>query len=113
MAVVAIGEISQYSVPTIPHLINLLKEKHDQMLMAASLSLVRIGSPSIEPLQAFVESEPEEYCFWASWALALLDCPLSQKSIAVLSKVVTSSKNPIETLAAQEALGKAIGRELN
>lgn len=58
--------------------------------MAASLSLVRIGTKSIHSLkQEISKSKNEEVRFWASWALAMIDSSeIDKDSIAILVKFI-------------------------
>lgn len=112
MAVVVLSEIGHEAESAIPVLLNLLLEDNVQMLMATALALVRIGEGSIEPLKQFVRTVDKEKCFWASWSLALLHAPVEEKSIQSLNDKLKKSSNPIEILAAEEALGKIIGKQL-
>ena len=112
MAVVVLGELETAAVPAIPVLLDLLKEENDQMRMAAALALVRIGDKSIHPIREYIASADDEDCFWASWSLALLNSPLEEKAVAALYKAHKDSTNPIEMIAAEEALGKVIGNQL-
>jgi HEAT repeat protein len=112
MAVVVLGEIEKEAVPAIPILLDLLNENNNQLRMTAALALVRIGDASIQPLKEYIATSEENACFWASWSLALLNSPLEEKSISSLSKVHKYSNNPLEVIAAEEALGKAIGHHL-
>lgn len=112
MAVVVLGELETAAVPAIPVLLDLLKEENDQMRMAAALALVRIGDESIQPIRQYIASSDEKDCFWASWSLALLNSPLENKAIAALQRTHKDSTNPLEVIAAEEALGKVIGNQL-
>ncbi|MBE3569980.1 MAG: HEAT repeat domain-containing protein [Bacillales bacterium] len=113
MAVVVLGEMEKEAVQAIPVLLELLNEQNEQMRMAAALALVRIGDDSIQPLVNYLKSSDKWGSFWASWSLALLNASLlEEKSIKILYETQQNTSNPVEKMAAEEALGKIIGNHL-
>ncbi|MED1488395.1 HEAT repeat domain-containing protein [Bacillus smithii] len=113
MAVVVLGEMEKEAIQAIPVLLELFNEQNEQMRMAAALALVRMGDDSIQPLMDYLKSSDKLDSFWASWSLALLNASLlEEKSIKVLYEIQQTSSNPVEKMAAEEALGKIIGDHL-
>ncbi|WP_062051912.1 HEAT repeat domain-containing protein [Bacillus sp. JCM 19034] len=114
IAVVVLGEIGEAAAVAVPDLIQELSRSNEELKMAASLSLVRIGKGSIPYLKEILLTDKhEEALFWASWALAMIDAhEISKETISILIQRRDHTNNPIEKLASEEALAKVIGKSI-
>ncbi|MBT2287629.1 HEAT repeat domain-containing protein [Paenibacillus albidus] len=116
MAVVVLGELGAAADVSIPHIVELLKEENEQLQTAAALTLVRIGPASIPALVEAIQQDQEQDSrswFWAVWALSFLaPSIIKEDTVHRLNRVREAGDTPLETIAAEEALGKIIAGKL-
>jgi HEAT repeat protein len=113
MAVIVLGELGELAKEAIPSLANLLCKGNEQMRMATALSLFRIGSSALLSLQQVIKGGDDSARFWACWASTLIDpTSVNEEVVNILKNVREYTENPIEQVAAEEALGKIIAYNL-
>ncbi|CAM5515794.1 hypothetical protein [Bacillus safensis FO-36b] [Bacillus safensis subsp. safensis] len=133
----AIGELRKFGKDAVPVLVDALKEKgslrniaadagdaaeplarllesdEEDTRMAAAMSLMRIGQPSLPFLLALAKRYEGPTCFWASWCISWIDPSKIEKNMYECLK--QEQENPtgsVTPFAAEEALGKIIAFQL-
>ncbi|MBU8576890.1 HEAT repeat domain-containing protein [Bacillus pumilus] len=128
----AIGELRKFGKDAVPVLVEALKEKgslrniaaaeplaqlleseEEDTRMAAAMSLMRIGQPSLPFLLALAKRYEGPTCFWASWCISWIDPSKIEKNMYECLK--QEQENPtgsVTPFAAEEALGKIIAFQL-
>ncbi|ANY70306.1 hypothetical protein BBD42_30270 [Paenibacillus sp. BIHB 4019] len=115
MLVIVLGELGPLSGAAAEQVAALLDEDNEKLRMAAALTLVRIGSESVKPLQQIwaakqnqeqhQEQNQEQPSFWAAWALSIISPALVDDSILErLEQAQKKPDTPVEASAAKEAL---------
>jgi HEAT repeat protein len=113
MAVVVLGELGEVAQDAVPVLARLLEKDDEKMRMAVALTLSRIGQSSLPVLQESAKSGSNSACFWSCWAMTFIDpTSMNRDMIDVLNTIRQTTKNPIERIAAEEALGKVIAQDV-
>jgi HEAT repeat protein len=113
MAIVVLGEIGKDASDAIPALTGLLKEDHKETQMAAALSLTRIGKESLPGLIEVAKESTGQSCFWAAWAISLIDpAHVDRRMVDLLNQQREQPSSMFVSLAAEEALGKIIASGL-
>lgn len=94
-------------------LARLLESDEEDTRMAAAMSLMRIGQPSLPFLLALAKRYEGPICFWASWCISWIDPSKIEKNMYECLK--QEQENPtgsVTPFAAEEALGKIIAFQL-
>ncbi|MDX8363931.1 HEAT repeat domain-containing protein [Cytobacillus sp. IB215665] len=115
MAIIVLGEIGESASVAIPEVLNeLILATNDQIRMASSLYLVKIGNKSIHSLKEVISNNTDDEArFWCCWALAMIDPnEMDEGSTSILLKVEKKTQDIIKKSAAQEALAKLIGNTI-
>ncbi|KQO01406.1 HEAT repeat domain-containing protein [Paenibacillus sp. Leaf72] len=107
MLVIVLGELGPLSGAAAEQVAALLDEDNEKLRMAAALTLVRIGSESVKPLQQIWtdKQNQEKPSFWAAWALSIISPALVDDSVLErLEQAQKKPDTPVEASAAKEAL---------
>ncbi|BDC57240.1 hypothetical protein NC3_02000 [Bacillus altitudinis] len=107
----AMGELRKSGKEAVPVLVEALKEEETRM--AAAISLMRIGQPSLPFLLSLAKRYEGPTCFWASWCISWIDPSKIEKNMYECLK--QEQENPsgnVAPFAAEEALGKIIAFQL-
>lgn len=113
IACAVLGELGPDAGEAAPKLIELMQKGFEETRMAATLSLMRIGSDSLSLLEETAKESEGLAKFWACWAISWLDPSLlDQDMIVCLKTEQEQPTNAVTPFAAAEAIGKVIAWQL-
>ncbi|MDI0275102.1 MULTISPECIES: HEAT repeat domain-containing protein [Bacillus] len=113
IAAAVLGEFGADAGDAAEPLARLLESDEEDTRMAAAMSLMRIGQPSLPFLLALAKHYEGPTCFWASWCISWIDPSKIEKNMYECLK--QEQENPtgsVTPFAAEEALGKIIAFQL-
>lgn len=111
IAAAVLGEFGADAEEAAESLAHLSDEEETRM--AAAISLMRIGEPSLPFLLPLAKRYEGPTCFWASWCISWIDPSKIEKNMYECLK--QEQENPsgnVAPFAAEEALGKIIAFQL-
>ncbi|MEH7202021.1 HEAT repeat domain-containing protein [Bacillus safensis] len=113
IAAAVLGEFGADAEDAAQSLAHLLESDEEETRMAAAISLMRIGQPSLPFLLPLAKRYEGPTCFWASWCISWIDPSKIEKNMYECLK--QEQENPsgnVAPFAAEEALGKIIAFQL-
>ncbi|MEC2309083.1 HEAT repeat domain-containing protein [Bacillus atrophaeus] len=113
IAAAVLGEFGEDAGEAVEELSRLLKNHAEDTRMAAAISLMRIGKPSLPFVIKIAQESEGQTCFWASWCIAWIDpSRIEPKMYECLKHEQEHPSGIVAPFAAEEALGKMIAFQL-
>ncbi|MEI2631200.1 MULTISPECIES: HEAT repeat domain-containing protein [Bacillus] len=113
IAAAVLGEFGEDASEAAEELSRLLTSHAEDTRMAAAISLMRIGKPSLPFVIKIAQESEGQSCFWASWCIAWIDpACIEPKMYECLKHEHEHPSGIVAPFAAEEALGKLIAFQL-
>ncbi|MFS0656882.1 HEAT repeat domain-containing protein [Bacillus sp. 179-C3.3 HS] len=112
IAAAVLGEFGEDAQGAAERLAQLLESEEEETRMAAAISLMRIGQPSL-PFLIPLAKRQGATCFWASWCISWIDpSKIEQNMYECMKQERQQPSGNVAQSAAKEALKKIVAFKL-